>query len=523
MARTRWIASAAVALLAAAPYIRSVGFEFVLDDLHLIVHNAFLREAWSPITAFAHDFWHGTSFGASYYRPVVTASFALNGRLLGWGPGGFHLVNVLLHAANAVLLLALARRLGCLDRAALCAAALFAVHPVAAWPVASIVARVDLLPTLFILLAWCVLCRPAGGRVGLPGAARVGTFFLLALLSKESAAAFLAVPILALRRMKDPDGGIRDCRPVAISVGAAALVYLAARRALGLGLLMAPGLIDPLTNPLALLPRSARLLAALRLAGRYMLYLLAPIRFTDPRNYFEPAAQSPLMGPGVIMSLALLALWSGSIVLLWLRRDPIALPLAFALASFLPASNILFPIGSLYAQNFLYMPLAGACLAAAGVLGRAERRAGTTGAPTSRPAGIARTLVAGTLAAVLVLAAFAEAGIWRDDLSLLTAWSERFPNYPLAQSALGVALLDRHDPAAAVAPLRRALALTDRSLEAHYNLGVALLLLGRPAEAEREARAALLLAPGFAPALQLLDRTARRSGSTPPGAAWMPR
>src|SRR2546428_380520 len=155
MARTRWIASAAVALLAAAPYIRSVGFEFVLDDLHLIVHNAFLRQAWSPITAFAHDFWHGTSFGASYYRPVVTA-------------------------------------------------------------------------------------------------------------------AFLAVPILALRRMKDPDGGIRDCRPVAISVGAAALVSLAARRALGLGLLMAPGLIDPLTNPLALLPRSARLLAALRLAGRYM-------------------------------------------------------------------------------------------------------------------------------------------------------------------------------------------------------------------------------------------------------------
>src|SRR6266700_532725 len=181
MARSRWMARAAVALLAAAPYVGSARFGFVFDDLHLIVRNVFLRGPWSPLTAFAHDFWHGTPFGAAYYRPLVTASLALNGRLLGWGPAGFHLVNVLLHAANAVLLLALARRMGCPDRAALFAAALFAVHPVAAWPVASIVARVDLLPVLFVLLAWCALCAPPGGRAGLRRAVWAGAFFLLAL------------------------------------------------------------------------------------------------------------------------------------------------------------------------------------------------------------------------------------------------------------------------------------------------------------------------------------------------------
>src|SRR5206468_3239275 len=130
------------------------------------------------------------------------------------------------------------------------------------------------------------------------------------------------VPILALRRMKGPDGGIRICGPVAVTVGAAALVYLAARVALGLGLLMAPGLIDPLTNPLVLLPRSARLLAALRLAGRYILYLLAPIRFTAPWNYFEPAAQSPLLRPGVLLSTALQARRSRTIVLHWPPPPP---------------------------------------------------------------------------------------------------------------------------------------------------------------------------------------------------------
>src|SRR6267378_2205264 len=140
MGRTRWPACAAVALLAVAPYVRTLSFEFVFDDLHLVVNNAFLREAWSPFTAFARHFWHGTPFGPAYYRPIVTASLALNGQLLGWGPAGFHLVNVLLHAANSALLLLLARRVGCSGWTAFGMAALFAVHPVAAWPVASVVA-----------------------------------------------------------------------------------------------------------------------------------------------------------------------------------------------------------------------------------------------------------------------------------------------------------------------------------------------------------------------------------------------
>src|SRR6266571_9475006 len=201
MPRSRWIPSVVVALVAAAMYIRTAAFEFVFDDLHLIVNNAFLRETWSPLTAFAHHFWYGTVFSAAYYRPVVISSLALNGRVLGWGPAGFHLVNVLLHAINAALVFALVRRLGTPGWAAFCAALLFAVHPVAAWPVASIVARVDLLPALFLLLAWLAL--DAGHVSSLRRATLTGLLFLLALLSKESALAFLVVPVLALRRLKE--------------------------------------------------------------------------------------------------------------------------------------------------------------------------------------------------------------------------------------------------------------------------------------------------------------------------------
>src|SRR3989442_4889262 len=203
MERTRWLPGAAVALLAIALHLRTLGFEFVFDDLQLIVHNAFLREPWSPLTCFAHDFWHGTPFGAAYYRPLVAASLALNGRLLGWGPEGFHLFNVLVHAANAALVLVLARRLGCPGWAALCAAAFFAVHPVAAWPVGSIVARVDLIPAFLVLCSWLALSGAVGGSrpQQTRRAAWVGFFFLLPLLAKESAVCFLFVPLFAVRSM----------------------------------------------------------------------------------------------------------------------------------------------------------------------------------------------------------------------------------------------------------------------------------------------------------------------------------
>src|SRR5438046_360022 len=126
MRRKSWTPYAVVAVFAGALYLPTLAFDFVFDDDHLIVNNNFLKEPWSPLRAFAHHFWYGTAYGTGYYRPIVAASLALNGRLLGWGPAGFHLVNVLLHALNAVLLLALARRLALPVWAAALAAALFA-------------------------------------------------------------------------------------------------------------------------------------------------------------------------------------------------------------------------------------------------------------------------------------------------------------------------------------------------------------------------------------------------------------
>ncbi|HYV84320.1 MAG TPA: tetratricopeptide repeat protein [Patescibacteria group bacterium] len=519
-----------VALVAVAVHLQTLWFPFVFDDEWLVAGNAFLREPWSALTAFAHHFWHGTPFGAGYYRPIVNSSFALNGRVLGWGPAGFHLVNVLLHAVNAMLVLRLLRRYSVGIGAATFGALLFAVHPAAAWPVGSIVARVDLLPALFILLAWGAL---AGGESW-----GTGLFFAAALLCKESAIAFLGVPFLALRTMRN--GTARDATRRTVAIAAVACVAglalaLAARRLAGVPLAPPPSEIDPLINPLAGMPQPGRLLAALALSGRYLLYLFLPVRFTDPAAYGPGAAGPGPLSAGVIFGALLLLAWGLTVVLLWLRRDRLSLFLGFSLASFLPASNLIVPVASLYAQNFLYLPLLGLSLAAGDVAGRLLERLRVPRLPAA---------IAAVVLALLAAASVAEARVWSDATSLFTAWTERFPQYPLGWSRLGVARLGQGDAAGAEPLLREALRLYEPNAEGHYNLGLALLmtagadqpqrleegikesrralelspdlvqarvnasnallLLGRSAEAEPEARAALAAAPGLRPARHIL-------------------
>ncbi|HEX9428267.1 MAG TPA: hypothetical protein VGA64_10810, partial [Candidatus Polarisedimenticolia bacterium] len=324
--RARFLPRAIVAALATVPYLPTLGFGFVFDDMYLVVRNPFLREPWTFIVAFARHFWYGTQFEAGYYRPIVVASFALNGSLLGWDAAGFHLVNVLLHAANAVLVIVLARRLGVPERASWIAAAFFAIHPVAAWPVASVVARVDLLPAFFVLLAWCCHASP---RPGKRSALLTGLFFLAALACKESAIAFLAVPLLTwLRPPVGPAGESGSQRARRLGACSLALgLYCVMRRAAGVPFQLGRNLIDPVINPLAHVPFPGRLYAALRLSGRYLLYLLVPTRFSDGADY-NPASTTVFgpWQPGVLFGLGVVIVLGFAILELRRRRRPVAVP-----------------------------------------------------------------------------------------------------------------------------------------------------------------------------------------------------
>src|SRR5207245_5065622 len=114
------------------------------------------------------------------------------------------------------------------------------------------------------------------------------------------------------------------------AMGIAFVLYLVLRHWARVPYRISSRLVDPLVNPLAHLPFPDRLYAGLRLSGRYLFYLLVPLRFGDRVGYYP--GSSPHFGPldpGALLGLTLLALWAGGLVLRRLRRAAACAPLPF--------------------------------------------------------------------------------------------------------------------------------------------------------------------------------------------------
>jgi len=183
-------------LLAAATlllYLPSVHFEFLKDwdDDQYVTANPMVSSGLSA-TNVAAAFKTTTPY---YWQPLSLISHMAAVEIFGLNAGGHHLLNVLLHAANALLLFALlSAGTGALWRSFL-VSALFALHPVNVETVASVAERNNLLSAFFMLLAVAVygwyVRNPSGKRY----AALVGAFILSVMCKPLSV---ILLPILLL-------------------------------------------------------------------------------------------------------------------------------------------------------------------------------------------------------------------------------------------------------------------------------------------------------------------------------------
>src|SRR5579883_1987526 len=196
-------------------YLPILGNGFVWDDDLYVTNNPTLTQPGG----FAR-IWLDLRATPQYY-PVTFSFFYFEHALWGFHPTGYHAVNLLLHAANAVLVWWILRRLDV--PGSWLAAALFAVHPVEVESVAWITERKNLLSGFFALAALGAYLpfatfdpdtRPEPSR-RCPWrwyALSIG-LFVLALLSK-SVTATLAAVMLLLLWWKRSRLGMRDLLPL---------------------------------------------------------------------------------------------------------------------------------------------------------------------------------------------------------------------------------------------------------------------------------------------------------------------
>jgi protein O-mannosyl-transferase len=207
-----------VALAALAFFSPALRNDFVnWDDYTLLVDNKHFRGlGWAQLR------WMFSTFLLGHYQPLSWLTFALDYLIWGMNPFGYHLTNLVLHAANAVLFYFLALRflrLGLSERfepnnlgiraAALFAALVFAVHPLRVESVAWATERRDVLSGFFFLAA--ILCylranvslQSSSERRLYLSAALVS--YVLSLLSKASGVGLpivlLLLDIYPLRRL----------------------------------------------------------------------------------------------------------------------------------------------------------------------------------------------------------------------------------------------------------------------------------------------------------------------------------
>src|SRR5690348_7824774 len=117
---------AALAVACLLVYARVLNYSFInYDDNAYVFENPWVTAGLTR----AGVRWAFTTIDYFYWQPVTWLSHMLDCRMFGAHAGWHHLINVVFHSANSVLLFPVCRRLtGALWRSAV-TAAVFALHP----------------------------------------------------------------------------------------------------------------------------------------------------------------------------------------------------------------------------------------------------------------------------------------------------------------------------------------------------------------------------------------------------------
>ena len=478
------------ALLAALAYCQDVRYDFILDDVPLILMNETITSWRNWKTVFITHIASVKSpvvplaVMAVHYRPVYILWQMLNEQIFGSVLPWWHVTSLVLHVGVIFLVYQVGLRLLEARWTAAVAALLFAFHPIHVESVSYVTASTDLLVTLFALAAFLAYWQFRGR-----GAAR-GYYWAsigaaaLAMLSKETAFMFpwLLVAYEALREHSSPApetlGGVRRAwtRFVWTLPFFAVVAAYTAVRTLLFGINAGPG---PGGNRLAALVDVPLVLIV------YLHNLFWPLRL----SFFYPvewATQWTLVKGAAFVAVAAAAifLWN-----FYRDRPGLRLQLLWAGILFVPAllGAYTFVREDWVHDRHMYLVSVPICFIVAALL--TDRR-------LPRQASV---LASSVILAVLLVDTAIQVPRFKDDATIYATALRVAPNNVLAHNDYAWALwmYGRHDEG--LREFRIATDLSPRSAASHYAYASALSEIGRDAEAAEQYELALHWSPGPTP------------------------
>ncbi len=480
----RFLGAAVILFLCLLAYLPAMQGKFLWDDLYLVGANPFFKSPRFIFEVFRH-YLYVDSFSA-YYRPVQNLSYILDYYFWNQQEFGYHLSNVLFHAASAILLYFVLRR--CLRRlgapsaafaeaAAFCVALIWAVHPVHNAAVAYVAGRADSLAMMFALAGWLLFTGQGTGWRPLVASLFAPICFLLALCSKEIAFVWIALFLIYLFAFEKDRAWPAKLRITALLLAALA-VYLALRHMLG----------NRAPQQSAIDPWPERLILMFRALGQYTALLFYPANlhmertlWTGPDFTALPHWFDALRGDWLsLLGLLTVALFVLACASPLPGRKIRIFGVAWFVLGFLPISN-LFPLNAQVAEHWIYLASAGYILMLAGFA-------------CALPAPRLRWLAAAIPVAVLALGIRTayRAADWADPETFFRQTIAAGGSSDRASLTLAKLYSDRGDYKQSEAILRDALRRFPGYASARINLGINLVNQGRT----KEASALLNFSPG---------------------------
>jgi tetratricopeptide (TPR) repeat protein len=475
-------------------------FDFVnYDDNDYVYENPHVSgglTAENILSAFT------TAPAGGNWLPLTWLSLMLDCQLFGLHPGRMHLVNVVFHWVNTLLLFAILRKMtGSLWPSAFVAAA-FALHPMHVESVAWVTERKDVLSTFFLLLT----LASYAGYVKRPSVFRYIASLIIFSLGLMAKPMLVTLPIMLLLLDYWPlnrfaalqsvmTAGKKSRKPVLIPDGRAILYGLLIEKipffilaAVSSGITFMVQQASGAVANITAIPLEIRAANVFLSCSRYIGKLFWP---QDLAVFYPFDAEGFSFWQIALCAILLLGI---SVFVIRFGRTQKYLPVGWFwfVGTLIPVIGIVQSGLQAYADRYTYIPYIGLFIMIAW---------GLPDLCSKRPY---RNTILGITAAItlaaLGLTACRQAGYWNNSVTLFTHAIQVTKNNFIAYNGLGFAYGHLGRGREAIEAYRQAIRINPDYAEACYNLGIAYRNLGRGQEAIKAYRQAIQIKPDYAEA-----------------------